>query len=158
MEEYPEEIGVTPEIKRKLRKAGQKLVDAGSDDPGVEALQNVLYGRTPTSYEKQQTVREQLSPIKPKLERPPEMPPDQNPEYTYRSHYYRKPGYIYLPSIKKPVKHRPKRITPVNPFKRAKQQFRNAGIMGRPPPENYCPHCRIKTYAHDCPICGRRLE
>jgi len=51
----------------------------------------------------------------------PQYPPK---EYTYKSAYYGRKGYLYMPSVQKPPKHMPFKPKPVNPFRRAKEQYK----------------------------------
>jgi len=145
------ETGIGAELKEQL----VALAQAGSPDSGAEKLQQALYGgETQTRYPVQ---RQQTRPAYPTPSPEPSYYPPPEDEYTYKSYYYRKPGYIYLPSVKKPVKHRPKRIRPVNPFRRAAQMYAHAGLRASPI-KIRCPYCGLTNYSYTCTRCGASLR
>ena len=165
-----------PKIKTRARRVGESIVSAGkelgsaivgagSPDPGVKGLQKIIYGRTPTAVEKQQTLKETFVPPRYEIPQEPqyqeyalqEYPPSG---YSYESYYHRRQrlgemqGMITLPVVKYPVKFRPIREQPVNPFKRAKAMFGNVGLFAK---KYQCPYCGFRTNSPVCPRCGRRI-
>jgi len=65
---------------------------------------------------------EEPEPVLPYNDRTYQRPDD----YTYKSYYYGRKGYCYLPSVKKPKSLRMRKVQPVNPFKQFKRNFPNA--------------------------------
>ena len=49
--------------------------------------------------------------------------PQNKDEYTYKSYYYGRKGYCYLPSVKRPKPHRLRKPPLVNVFKQAEKRF-----------------------------------
>jgi len=146
------EIGIVPQAKETLKK----WANVGTRDPGVAGMQKAIYGQPTPQYR-----RTYQAPPQPVQQQEPQYPvqayPPVEDEYTYKSHYYRKPGYIYLPSVKKPKRHRPRPHQAVNPFKRSKQMFRNAGLNARPI-KIQCPYCGTINYSYVCQKCGARVR
>ena len=145
------EVGVAPQVKAVVKK----WANVGTSDPGVHGLQKAIYGEQQQRYRVQRPTPQPVQPVQQPIDQPYYPPPED--EYTYKSHYYRKPGYIYLPSVKKPKRHRPRPHQAVNPFKRSKQMFANAGLNARPI-KIQCPYCGTINYSYICQKCGARLR
>jgi len=145
------ETGLKPQIEAVVKG----IADTGTPDPGVRGMQKILYGQPTPQHQRVYRARPQpqMQPQQPQ----PEYYPQQD-EYTYKSHYYGRKGYLYLPSVKRPQPHRHRRAQAVNPFKRSQRMFANAGLRHQPLRQTTCYNCGYKSYAYKCPKCGAYLE
>lgn len=125
-------------IEQKLAQVGQRY------ETGQPIIQQPLAGETQLTPEETMQLM-QLQQLD-QMQKPVQY---QNPNYTYRSHYYGKKGYLYLPSVPRPRKFRPVKTRPVNPFRRARERFG--------PVQKQCSYCGHITTSSTCPKCFRGI-